>query len=231
MALSRPRTRSGLPVTRAWQPMLFALTAAFALSGCNYFILAGYLIGGPPSIEPAFDKMTGNSMTDLDVTVAVVCYAPVELKWDFDQIDNELAKYVSFQLRDHKIKVVSPDYVWAWLDKNPDWDKPEEIGEHFDTTYVIYIDVQDYSLYEKNSANLYRGRAEAIVSVFEMDEDGCGERIYSKEIVSEFPRLVGRATSEVTYTTFKRQYLSHLSDTIGRLFYEYYAGDKIPDAT
>ena len=62
-----------------------------ALSGCNYFILAGYLIGGPPSNEPDFDASTQKSMTDFGVTVAVVCYAPVELKWDNNKIDQELA--------------------------------------------------------------------------------------------------------------------------------------------
>jgi hypothetical protein len=231
MALSPRRNRSGFGVVRGRLPMLFVLATALVLSGCNYLILAGYLIGGPPSIEPDFDKMTNKSMTDLDVTVAVVCYAPTELKWDFDQIDNELAKYISFQLRDHKIQVISPDYVRAWLDENPDWDKPEEIGAHFNTTYVIYIDLHEYSLYEENSANLYRGRAEGLISVYEMDDDGNGERIYSKEIISKYPRLAPRSTSEVTHTNFKRQYLSRLSDEIGRLFYEYYAGDNIPYAS
>ncbi len=231
MALSPARNRAGFHAVRAWLRLLCLLPATLVLPGCNYLILAGYLLGGPPSIEPDFDKMTKKSMTDLDVTVAVVCYAPTELKWDFDQIDDEIAKYVSFSLGKHKIKVTSPDYVRAWLDANPNWDKQEEIGEHFGVTYVIYIDLHEYSLYEENSANLYRGRAEALVSVYEMDEDGHGERIYSKEIISKFPLLVPRSTSEVSYSTFKRQYLSNLSETIGHLFYEYYAGDKIPDAT
>ena len=210
-----------------WLCLLTACTQC----GCNYVVLAGYLLGGPPSIEPHFDALTNQSMTDMDVKVAVVCYAPTKLKWDFSEIDHEIAKYVSFRLRDHEIKVVNPDYVRAWLDKNPDWDMVEEIGRDLDVTYVIYIDVSDYSLYEENSANLYRGRAEVFVSVFEMDESGEGDKIYTKELNSRFPILAPRATSDVSYQTFKRHYLSRLSEEIGRLFYEHYNGDEIIDAT
>lgn len=205
------------------------LAVILPLSGCNYIILAGYLIGGPPSIEPDFDAMLNKSMTDKEVTVAVVCYAPDTIRWNFERIDKELEKYVSYRLASHKIQVVNPDQVRAWLDENPDWDKPEEIGAQFDTTYVIYIDLQSYSLYEKGSAILYKGRSEAIVSVFEMNGEE-GDKIYTKEITSEYPIHAPRSTSEVTYSTFKQEYLSRLSEEIGRLFYEYYNGDDIPDA-
>lgn len=205
--------------------------AACVLSGCNYFILLGYLLGGPPSIEPPFDADTKKSMTDYETSVAVVCYAPNDLKWDFDKVDSEIAKYVSFRLGEHKIKFVNPDVTQSWLDKNPDWDHPEEIGEALGVTYVIYIDLHEFSLYEEGSATLYRGRAEALISVFEMDEEGAGEKIWTKELTSEFPTRAPRSTSDVTYNTFKKQYLSRLSDQIGRYFYEHFALDDIHEAT
>jgi len=210
--------------------LLMLLAAVPAMSGCNYVVMLGYLIGGPPSIEPDFDLMTKKSLTDKDKTVAVVCYAPTELKWDFDEVDLEIAKHVANRLFLHKVKVVDPDRVRDWLDKHEDWDKPEEIGAAFQTSYVIYIDLHKYSLYEENSANLYRGRAEALVSVFEMDESGEGEKIYTKEITSAYPLAAPRSTSEVTYARFKKEYLSRLSEEIGRLFYEHYNGDDMADA-
>jgi hypothetical protein len=95
---------------------------------------------------------------------------------------------------------------------------------------VVYIDMHAYSLYEESSHNLYRGRAEAVVSVYEMADDGSGDKIYSKEITSQYPLRAARSTSEVSYTSFKKQYLSRLSEEIGRLFYEYYEGDDVFDA-
>lgn len=211
--------------------LLTGIAAALGLAGCNYVILAGYLIGGPPSIEPDFDALTKKSMTAKDVTVAVVCYAPTEIKWDFDAVDTEVAKYVTYRLHQHEVQVVNPDRIRAWLDENSDWDEPSEIGSAFDVDYVIYIDLEKFSLYEENSANLYRGRAEGMVSVFEIDDFDGGEKIYSKELTSRYPLAVPRSTSEVTYSSFKRQYLSRLSEEIGRLFYEHYHGDDIQDAS
>ena len=214
-----------------WTCRLGLLCCCGMLSGCNYFILLAYLIGGPPSIAPDFDEMTKKSMTDKGVTVAVVCYAPTELKWDFDEVDFELTKYLSYRLHQHHISVVNPDRVRQWLDENPDWDRPEEIGEAFGVKYVIYIDLQEYSLYENGSNVLYRGRADGLVSVYEMDETGEGDKIYSKDFVSQYPLQAPRSTSEVSYPMFKRQYLSRLSEEVGRLFYEHYNGEDIPDAT
>ena len=219
--------RTGLVSRARW---LLLAAAALPMTGCNYLILAGYLIGGPPSIEPDFDAVTNESMTDSGVTVAVVCYAAPETKWDFDAIDSEIAKYVTYRLHAHKIKVVNPDRVNAWLDENDQWDEPQEIGRALDVNYLVYIDLQSFNLYEENSAQLYRGRSEAVISVYKMDEED-GDRIYTKELTSRFPLAVPRSTYEVTYSNFKREYLSRLSEEIGRLFYEYYNGDDIPDAT
>lgn len=226
-----PVVRSAFFNSRIRIFLTLLICGLLTLPGCNYVVFLGYLIGGPPSIEPRFDADTGKSMTDYEVTVAVVCYTPTELKWDFDKIDYEVGKYVSFRLGEHKVKFVNPDIVRAWLDKNPDWDHPEEIGAALGVTYVVYIDMHAFSLYEKDSANLYRGRCEALVSVYEMLEDGSGDKVWGKEVTSVYPLRAPRSTSEVTYTTFKKQYLSRLSEEIGRLFYEHYAGDDILDAT
>ncbi|MEO1995451.1 MAG: hypothetical protein ABGZ17_09265 [Planctomycetaceae bacterium] len=225
--------RENYTAANRWR--LCLVSAALALSmtglaGCNYVVFLGYLIGGPPSIEPAFDLETNKSLTDYEVTVAVVCYAPKELKWDFENIDYEVGKYVAYRMGEHKIKFVNPDIVRDWLDKNPDWDHPEEIGEALGTSYVIYIDMHEYGLYEEATAHLFRGHAEVMVSAYEMSDDGSGDKIFSKELTSKYPLHAPRSTSEVTYSTFKRQYLSRLSEEIGRMFYESYNGDDIHDA-
>ncbi len=206
---------------------VFCLT----LTGCNQFILLSYLLTGPPSIEPDFDATTRKSMTSHGVTVAIVCYAPTEVKWDTAEIDQQIAKHVAFRLHSKKIKTVAPDAVQAWLDEHSDWDEPEEIGRALGVNYVIYIDVERFSLFEENSANLRRGRTEGLVKVFEMNEQGNGDMIYSKEIVSVYPTQIARDATLTSYDGFKREYLSRLSEEIGRLFYEYYNGDDVHAAT
>jgi hypothetical protein len=197
--------------------------------GCNYLVALGYLLGGPPSIEPEFDRMTNKSLSDKDVTVAVVCFAPDELKWDNAEVDREIAEFVAYRLHEHKIKVRRPEQIRAWIDANPDWDKPEEIGDAVDVTHVIFIDLSKFGLYEPDASHLYRGRAEAVISVVERQPDGSWDEIFVKELISVYPLAVPRPTSQESFGTFKRKYYDRLSQEIGRLFYEYYNGDDLPD--
>lgn len=206
--------------------MALGLLCLFA-SGCNYLVVFGYLIGGPPSVEPLFETETKESMSSKDVKVCVVCFAPNEIKYNFENIDNEVAQYVSHRLHTHKIVVIQPDLVKGWLEENKDWDRPEEIGNHFKTDYVISIDLNEFSLYEEGSAELYRGRAEAIVSVWKMDGEDHAERIFTKEKISKYPLHMAVDSAEKSYQVFKGEYLSRLSEEIGRFFYEYETVDEI----
>jgi len=212
----------------AWALTLFLLIFTCFLNGCAPVVMLGYLIGGPPTIEPDFDKQTNISLDKKGRKVLVMCYAPKEVKWDFDSVDRELCVHVTHRLNQKKIKVMDPDAVNAWIDNHADWDKPEEIGRDFEVDYVIFIEISKFGLYEQGSSNLFRGNSEILLSVYEMDKTGEGNEIYSKEVVSKFPILQPVLTSESSVYDFKQQYLSRLSDEIGRHFYAYESGDDIP---
>ncbi len=201
-------------------------------SGCNYFIALGYLIGGPPQVEPMFEQVTKKSLTDKDVRVAVVCYASEDLKYEVENIDHIIAHQVTYQLSNvGKVDVVPNDEVRTWMIQNPDWDTAAEVGAAFDVNFVVYIDVSEFSLYERDSNTLFRGRCEAIVSVYEMETDGEGKRIFSHDLNSQYPIQVPRSATDVSYDTFRMEYFSRLSDEIGRLFYPHLSGDDIANAT
>ena len=225
----------------------FALTAGLAaaatLSGCAQMVLLGYLIGGPPSIEPDFDAMTGESLSAPGVTAAVVCYAPRELKWDFEAIDTEVARAVTYRLGQNHVQVINPDTIRGWLAAHPDWERADEIAEAFKCDYVVEVELHAFSLLEENSTELLRGRCEATVNVTKVDFDKPdeedrdtwtafdGERVYSKDLDNVWPTRVPRSTHDQPFDSFKTEYLSRLSESIGWLFYEHYNGDKIPWAT
>lgn len=216
---------------RAWALLLFA-GLSFLTTGClKQLLFAGYLIAGGPSVEPDFEKQTKKSMTDYDVRVAVVCYAPTKLKLIDPKIDETIAKHVSYKLRAKQVLVINPSLVQDWLDKHPEWETPDEVGEYFKTKYVIYIDLSDYNLYEKGNQSLYRGRAEAQVSVIEMGADGEGERIYNRDVKSVFPLAIPRSTHDTTKNKFRKEFLDRLTNDIGWLFYERYNGEDMKDAT
>jgi len=224
------RTRKRLSQLGVWCVIWFS---CLGLSGCAQFVILSYLIHGPPTIEPDFDTETGKSMSKPDVTVAVVCFAPKELQWKFPQIDDQLATAVSYRLGQNHITMIHPDYVKAWTDANPDWEKASEIGKAFNATYVIEVELASFSLHEGTSTTLYRGSTEAYVHVVEMDPsgDGEGERIFTKELDFTFPTKVPRQSFDQSLPAFQKEYLSRLSERIGFLFYERFSGDMIPWAS
>lgn len=224
MANSRASSRF-----RRFALWLLLLSVIPCQMGClNQILMLGYLIGGPPSIEPDFDATTEKSFTGKGKKVVVMCYASDSVKWDYSKIDRELATYVCHRLKDHKVHVIDPDAVNGWIDQNPDWTKPEELGVDAEADFVVYIEIEEFSLYEEHSSNLYRGRTKAVVNVYEMEGDA-GELIYSKELDSKYPLHQPVATSERPEYSFKQLYMARLSEEVGRLFYEHYAGDDIPD--
>ncbi|MEM9704292.1 MAG: hypothetical protein AAF907_17765, partial [Planctomycetota bacterium] len=105
--------------------------APVVLSGCNIFMIAAYLISGPPSVEPDFEAATRTSLSDKDATVAVACYVPIDLRADIgnESLDKEIARMVTQRLTYNKIKVRDPSAVRQWIARNPDWVEPGEIAE------------------------------------------------------------------------------------------------------
>lgn len=217
----------GCRISRTLHFMLVALALMFTTTGCQQFVIISYLLHGPPSIEPDFDAETGESMSVPDVTVAVVCFAPTELKWKFPQLDEQVATHVAYRLGQNHITMIHPDYVKAWIDEHPDWEKAEEVGKAFDASYVIEIELADFTLYEGTSTTLFRGHTEAYVHVVKIDEEGFGERIFTKEIDFSFPTRVPRSSYDQSQASFQKEYLSRLSEKIGWLFYDRFHGDMI----
>ena len=85
--------------------LLILLFSVLVIPGCNYFILLGYLIGGPPQLQPLFEKETKKSFTDRNIRVAVVCYAPDDLTKFHDNIDQMLSLRLATMLHAHQIEI------------------------------------------------------------------------------------------------------------------------------
>ncbi len=223
-----------LPPTRRIVVLGAAALCPIVMSGCNLFMIAAYLIGGPPSVEPTFEAATRTSLTDKEVTVAVACYVPVDLRADMgnETLDRDIARYVTSKLTLNKIKVRETGQVRQWLANNPDWEEPSEIAEAMQVSHVIYIDLTRFSLWEENSATLLRGRAEAFVTVYAVEEEGEEAMIiFDQPVSSLYPLAIARDSSVQNPGKFRQEFMMRLSEEIGRLFYPHYNGDDIGSAT
>ncbi|MFV0443606.1 MAG: hypothetical protein ACK5Q5_08545 [Planctomycetaceae bacterium] len=202
------------------------------LPGCAQFALVGLLLGGPPHIEPEFDRETGDSLVGVESKVVVVCYTDPRLKLKFSKLDAEVATYVTRLMQLNRINAVEPEAVRAWIDEHPDWETADEIGAALEADYVVEVEVTDFDLYETHSTTLYRGRTTAYLRTYKLGEDATtAERVFSKDINFMYPTKMARSSYDLTEIEFKREFLSRLGEEIGFMFYPSYNGDKIPWAT
>ncbi|MEZ6055864.1 MAG: hypothetical protein R3C01_04090 [Planctomycetaceae bacterium] len=204
---------------------------SLSLTGCAQAVLLGYLIGGPPSIEPAFETETKKSIVGTGEKVVVICYADPGVRLKHAKIDYEMSSRVASMFAENNIKVVEPEYVRDWIDKHRDWETADEVGEALGAKYVVEIELIDFSLYEENSAILFRGRTEGSVNCYLLSEGGHSEKIFATDLSFTFPLSQPRTSYETTEVDFKREYLSRLSEMIGQYFYPRYHGDRYSWAT
>lgn len=192
--------------------------------GMNSLVMLGYLIGGPPTIEPEFTTATGIDLQRDAEKVLVLCTAPKEMKFDYDDVDQDIAKRVRQQLNTHSISAVFPDKILNAKIQNQVDKKPADVGASLGADYVMSIHVETFSLYEKGVTNLYRCRFEAKLSVTRVAD---GKVVFEKDIIDAYPIRQPKPTSEISYNRFKTLSLARISDVIGRCFFEYHASDDI----
>jgi hypothetical protein len=194
--------------------------ALLPLAGCNMLAAFQFILQGEPTVDPAFTALE-------DHKVVVVCHAPARIRYSFDSVDTDLAKAMSrlLELNAEDVEVVEPDAVASWLDKHGNWSDVTEIGKAFEADYVIFADVQQFSIYEENSPNMLRGRAYVDLRVYDVNDDG--EVVFEADIESIYPLGRPLPVGEKRERSFRREYVARLADELGRHFYPYVAGEDV----
>src|SRR5438270_7966363 len=150
--------------SRAWAGVVFVLLGALG-TGCNIGALPYFLGVGDDSRQPGDMRLARED--GKEVKVAVLVYSGVETRPEFITTDRELSGALTRQLQQscernkEKVSFVAPSKIQEFKNNHPDWHtmKLDEIGERFKADYVIYLELESMSLYEKGSANqLYHGR-------------------------------------------------------------------------
>ena len=200
--------------------LLGLVLALLPLTGCNMVAAFDYIINGEPTIDPEFTQLE-------DAKVVVVCYVPAKFRYSFDSVDTDIAKKLSRLLQEKvdDIEVVESDLVASWLDQHANWSDVTEIGKEFQADYVVFADIQEFSIYEENSPNMYRGRSYVDIRVYDVKNDG--DIIYEIDLESLYPLGRPIPVGEKREKSFRREYVVRLSDEIGRHFYPYIPGEDV----
>ncbi len=192
-----------------------ALAAFFMLSaGCNPFTALFFLfLMPPPKVEAKCTELEKQ-------TVVVTAYAGRGAQFQHPGIDNDLTRGVVRELRDNVkgIKLADPNAVRQWRDEHAD---PElvDVGQEFKATRVLYMEVEEFTLYEQQSTLLYRGSAKVRVQVADVEKDG--EIVWEDYIEVLFPPSRPIPSQEMSAQKFRALFMRYLTRNVAHQFFEY----------
>jgi hypothetical protein len=207
---------------------IFAILAS--ASGCSVFVMFGKMFLGDPTVESPFKQRTSVDLTDGDVKILVVCKTPSLVLNQLPTLQYDLNEGVLRRLKQHGISTVSPDDVSDWLDENGgEINNPKDLADDFECDFIVVATVREISFHEPKSPNMYRGRANGGLQVYEVKKTEEGGKnvlqVYTSQFNTEYPRMNPVSTNQVGKRVFQKQFMSHLTDTISRQFYDYKVGD------
>ncbi len=216
-----------LAIRRQWMTAGLFGMAALGM-GCNPFLFPSFLFGPEPREEARLKKL-GSKDKKKEIKVVILPDMGLETPGEFIGADYLLSDLLARQLKklfefnEEKVKIIPPHKVEEFKNTHASWRKNDdlrEIGQHFKADYVIYLEINGLSLYEKGSANqLYRGRAKLRVSVVDVNdpEEMPIGRDYSYVYPSD-ARGGMAADIDTPATVFREQFLNYVAKQVAWLF-------------
>jgi hypothetical protein len=171
------------------------LLAAILGTGCNMPSFMYFLFNiDEPKVEA---KGMSLAVKDKETKALILVFSGMEARPEFAGVDRELSGLLTqtlnkrFKDNKEKVTLISPNKVQEYKNNHPDWYmNPSEVGKSFEVDYVVFLEVESMSLYEKGSGNtLYRGRAEIHIKLFNLNEKD--EDPIHKTYRSEYPTSRG----------------------------------------
>ncbi len=166
-------------------PWRRALAAAIILAsclgtGCNLALLPMLLFGPEPKMPPKLKKLASDDKKK-EVKVVLLAYNGLETRPELIQADRQLCELLAkslkeqFKANEENVTIVPPRKVEEYKNNHPDWhrdlDLVSQVGRHFKADYVIHLEINSLTLFDKGSVNqLYRGNTQIDVSVVDVNK-------------------------------------------------------------
>jgi len=190
-----------------WAGLLWAGSA-----GCvGALTTAAYLLRGT-DVPAEFTGLKGKK-------VAVVCQPMVAMQVRNSTVARDLARQLSTLLQQNvsRIQVISSQKVENWMDQNQ-WEDFLQIGQALQADMVVAVELEQFNLYQ--SQTLYQGQTSLVVKVIDCHAGG---KVVFERALSQvrYPPNHSIPTWEKPEAQFRREFIAHLADLIGRYFYGY----------
>jgi hypothetical protein len=212
-------------VSHPWR-LVGLLTAVGVLTlGCNPLQLAGFLLS-PDAMEPPERPL---AVEGKDVKVVIVAAHAGSLPADpvLMSSDWELAVRLTRMLEERfkenkdRVTVISPSMVKSYKNSHPRWNEqpPQTIGKHFDADWVVNLEINSISLFDRSSANFfYHGNADISVTVTDVHKDVNEGQVWELPYQLEYPRSRPLERSEMGVMQFRSKFLDRIAKDMTQFF-------------
>lgn len=222
----RDRTRSTrrLAALAIWLAVLGSGGCMVNMMALPYFLFVKDM-AVPPKVK-LVDKKKDRKK------VMVLSYANSGLQWGHDEIDEELTALLIGEIAqaEDRLEVVPERQIRAWRDLNAGWAEKslQEIGEHFDVDYVLFLECADFSLNEGKNQYLLRGRGRILFRVHDVAKNTI---IYENEYLREYPRERPVSINDITSEDqFKKAFLRRIAKELAWYVVPHAPADEMEDS-
>jgi len=219
MAASQPKIRR----FELWTIAILGLT--WLVIGCNPATLNYLLMPFSDDRVPPECKLASK---DKEVQVAIMTtFAYLQTQPELLPVEMELGERLAQTLRERckenkeKIKIIPAAKVKSAVNAAGQAVSPHEIGKQLKADYVISLEINSMTLYQRGSSQtLYRGNTEINVNVFEIAKPNGEARIWGPKIYScEYPGSRGPIDAAgSSCQAFRSLFLTKVARDMSRYF-------------
>lgn len=206
--------------------------------GCQAGIMFTRILMGDPKVTSAFEASTHIDLQDQEQPVYVVCTVPSVTTERYESLAVDLPDEVLRRMKRRGIPTEdASDAINLAADMGGRFNA-YDVAKQLDEGYLVYIDLDRYSLSEDRGNTLYRGRATGNVSVYrieaaesEDDSEPANDseappqpevtELFHRGIDTKYPGSHPVPIDQVPANVFQKRFEDHLADEVGRLLYSF----------
>ena len=201
------------------------LLAAVTLSGCKetaFFLYALWPGARDREVKAEFAGLAGKS-------VVIVVYCDRRVQYEYPNVCLTVSSAVGGQLAKNVegLTLIDPRRVVKYQDGNIYWDEMDKtaLGKAFGANFVLFISLVEYSTREPGSLNLYRGRINAQVSLYDGALGERDARVWrDRSIQTVYPKHTATGVLRDSDRGIRGKTEAIFANTLAKRFYDH----KVP---
>ncbi|GJM25777.1 MAG: hypothetical protein DHS20C16_21920 [Phycisphaerae bacterium] len=197
---------------------LLLLPLTIAIGGCSWLVPLIFIGEHKEKIPAEFDKLDG-------MLTAVVVWADQETLFDYPHVRMELSMHISDKMWSSmkNVKLVDSRRIEDYIQKNVETAiDPEKIGDEFDCDMVVYVELLDFQVRDREAPDFVRGRIDASVSVYDVKADtGAARRYELDEVETVYPEMQSMLFNETNAMIVRKETYEKFAETVARKFYKH----------